>query len=142
MTTAVRWISGITAALVLVQAMLIGQALYVNGMTTVALHGWLGSGSFAAAIMLVVLTLVAVQRKEVSRLTLGLGLMVVLLMIAQLGLGYMGRRNGQAAALHIPNGVLITGLLFALVTTTFATATRADQVDQADHGPARAHLTK
>lgn len=139
MTTAVRWISGITAALVLVQAMLIGQALYVNGMTTVALHGWLGSGSFAAAIMLVVLTLVAVRRKEVSRLTLGLGLVVVLLMVAQLGLGYIGRRSGQAAALHIPNGVLITGLLFALVTSTFATATHIDQVGQ-EH--ARAHLTK
>ena len=137
MIPAVRWIAGITAALVLVQALLIGQALYVNGMTTVALHGWLGTGSFAAAIILAVLSLVAVRRKEVSRLTLGLGLMIVLLMVAQLGLGYVGRRNGQAAALHIPNGVLITGLLSALVTTTFAPGTRADQVGQ-EH--ARAHL--
>lgn len=139
MTTAVRWVSGITAALVLIQAMLIGQALYVNGMMTVALHGWLGSGSFAAAMVLAVLTLVAVRRKEASRLALGLGLVVVLLMVAQLGLGYMGRRSGLAAALHIPNGVLITGLLFALVTTTFDTVTRADQVG---HEHARAHLTR
>ncbi len=138
MITVVRWLSGITAVLVLAQAILIGQALYLGDMTKQALHGWLGNGSFAAAIILAVLTLLAVRRGEVSRLTLGLGLAVVLLMVAQLGLGYAGRRGGLPAALHIPNGVLITGLLFALVTTTFAPLRQTGQLHR-EH--ASAHLT-
>jgi hypothetical protein len=48
-----------------------------------------------------------------------LGTVVVLLMVAQLGLGYMGRRQGWAAAVHIPNGVLIASLLTAVLASTF-----------------------
>jgi len=117
MTTTLRWLSGITAALVLIQAMLIGQALYVNGMTTVELHGWLGSGSFVASIILTVLAAIGVRRGELSGAVAGLALLVALLMVAQLGLGYVGRRGGWPAAIHIPNGVLIAGLLFTLMTT-------------------------
>jgi hypothetical protein len=31
-------------------------------------------------------------------------------MTAQIGLGYAGRDSGEAAALHLPNGVLIFGI--------------------------------
>ncbi len=116
MTTTLRWLSGMTAALVLIQAMLIGQALYVNGMTTVELHGWLGSGSFAASIILTVLAAIGVRRGELSSVIAGLALLITLLMVAQLGLGYVGRRGGWPAAIHIPNGVLIAGLLFTLMS--------------------------
>lgn len=116
MTTTLRWLSGITAALVLIQAMLIGQALYVNGMTTVELHGWLGSASLVTSLILTVLAAIGVRRGELSGVIAGLALLVVLLMVAQLGLGYVGRRGGWPAAIHIPNGVLIAGLLFTLMT--------------------------
>ena len=43
----------------------------------------------------------------------------MLLMLAQLGLGYLGRRGSWPAAIHIPYGVLIAGLLFALLIATF-----------------------
>lgn len=115
----VRWLSAITTLLVLVQAALIGQALYQGQMSLLGVHGWLGSGSFVLAILLAAAIFLAVQRGELPRGVLIQGAVVVLLMVAQLGLGYMGRRNGMAAAVHIPNGVIIAGLLSALLASTF-----------------------
>ncbi|MCA9877931.1 MAG: hypothetical protein KC442_09115 [Thermomicrobiales bacterium] len=115
----VRWLSAITTLLVLVQAALIGQALYQGQMSLLGVHGWLGSGSFVLAILLAGAIFLAVQRGELPRGILVQGVIVVLLMVAQLGLGYMGRRNGMAAAVHIPNGVIIAGLLSALLASTF-----------------------
>lgn len=116
---AVRWLTAITTLLVLVQATMIGQALYLGEMSLLALHGWLGSGSFLLAILLTGAAFLAVQREELPRSVVMLGVIVVLLMVAQLGLGYMGRRGGWPAAIHIPNGVIIAALLSALLATTF-----------------------
>lgn len=116
---AVRWLSVITTLLVLVQAALIGQALYLGEISLLSLHGWLGSGSFLLAILLTGATFLVVQRGELPRSALILGVVVVVLMVAQLGLGYMGRRGGWPAAVHIPNGVVIAALLSALVASTF-----------------------
>jgi hypothetical protein len=46
-------------------------------------------------------------------------------MVAQLGLGYVGRRGGMPAAIHIPNGVLIVGLLSAVLTVALLPAPAA-----------------
>ena len=117
---AVRWISAITTLLVLLQAALIGQALYMGDMSLAALHGWLGSGSFSLAVLLVGAALLGVRSGELPRSVVIHGVIVVVLMVAQLGLGYMGRRGGFPAAIHIPNGVLIAALLAALVASTFS----------------------
>lgn len=117
---AVRWISAITTLLVLLQAALIGQALYMGDMSLAALHGWLGSGSFILAVLLVGAALLGVRSGELPRSVVIHGVIVVVLMVAQLGLGYMGRRGGFPAAIHIPNGVLIAALLAALVASTFS----------------------
>ena len=116
---AVRWLSAITALLVLLQAALIGQALYLGEMSLLALHGWLGSGSFLLALLLVGAALLGVRSGELPRSVMIHGAIVVLLMVAQLGLGYVGRRGGMPAAIHIPNGVLIATLLSALLASTF-----------------------
>lgn len=121
---AVRWISAITTLLVLLQAALIGQALYMGDMSLAAVHGWLGSGSFILAVLLVGAALLGVRSGELPRSVVIHGVIVVVLMVAQLGLGYMGRRGGFPAAVHIPNGVLIAALLAALVASTFS-ASRA-----------------
>lgn len=115
----VRWLSGLTTLLVLVQASLIGQALYLGEMSLLSLHGWLGSGSFLLAIVLAGAIFLSVQRGELPRSVLVHGVIIVALMVAQLGLGYMGRRGGWPAALHIPNGVVIASLLSALLASTF-----------------------
>lgn len=120
----VRWLSMITTLLVLVQAALIGQALYLGEMSLLALHGWLGSGSFLLAILLTGAAFLAVRRGELPRSVIVLGVIVLVLMVAQLGLGYMGRRGGWPAAVHIPNGVVIAALLSALMASTYG-ATRA-----------------
>lgn len=118
MTMSVRWIAALTIAIVLIQAMLIGQALYIGDASRFTLHGWLGNASFIGAIVLAGLLVVATRRDELPRAALGLGVLVAVLMVAQIGLGYAGRGGGWPAALHIPNGVLIAGLLAALLTIT------------------------
>jgi hypothetical protein len=115
----VRWLSALTTLLVLVQAALIGQALYLGEMSLLSLHGWLGSGSFLLAIVLTGAIFLTVRRGELPRSALIHGAIVVLLMVGQLGLGYMGRRGGWPAAIHIPNGVVIAALLSALLASTF-----------------------
>ena len=128
MTTAVRWLSGITMALVLIQAVLIGQGLFLGDPSRTALHGWIGNVTFVAAIVLAGLSIISVRRGELSRPAVGLSVLVAVLTVAQIGLGYSGRGGGVPAALHIPNGVLIATLLAALLTISFWPSTRAEQI--------------
>ena len=119
MATTVRWLSGITMALVLIQAVLIGQGLFLGDPSRTALHGWIGNVTFVGAIVLAGLSVISVRRGELSRSALALSVLVALLTVAQIGLGYSGRGGGIPAALHIPNGVLIATLLAALLTVSF-----------------------
>jgi hypothetical protein len=123
MSMTVRWVAALTIALVLIQAVLIGQALYIGDASRLALHGYLGNVSFLAAVVLAGLLVFASRRREAPRAALALGALVAVLMIAQIGLGYSGRGGGWPAAIHIPNGVLIVGLLAALLTVTFVPRT-------------------
>jgi hypothetical protein len=123
MSMTVRWVAALTIALVLIQAVLIWQALYIGDASRLALHGYLGNVSFLAAVVLAGLLVFASRRGETPRAALALGALVAVLMIAQIGLGYSGRGGGWPAAIHIPNGVLIVGLLAALLTVTFVPRT-------------------
>lgn len=118
MTTLVRWVAALTIAIVLIQAALIGQALYIGDATRFTLHGYLGNAAFLGAVVLVGLLALGVRRGELPRAALGLGILVAVLMVAQIGLGYSGRGGGWPAAVHIPNGVLVTAMLAALLTVT------------------------
>ncbi len=127
MTTAVRWLAGITMALVLLQAVLIGQGLYLGGRSLIAIHGWIGNVTFVGTIVLVGLIVIGVRRGELSRNALGLGVLIALLIVAQIGLGYSGRGGGTPAALHIPNGVLIATLLAALLMVSLWPSPSAEE---------------
>jgi hypothetical protein len=105
--------------LVLLQAVLVGQGLYLGEPSRITLHGWIGSVTFVGAIVLAALVIIGVRRSELNRSALGPGLLIALLTVAQIGLGYSGRGGGTPAALHIPNGVLIATLLAALLTISF-----------------------
>ena len=118
MTTTVRWVAALTVAIVLIQAALIGQALYIGDASRFTLHGYLGNVSFLGAVLLAGLLVLGHRRGELPRAALGLGMLVAVLMVAQIGLGYSGRGGGWPAAMHIPNGVLVTALLAALLTVT------------------------
>jgi hypothetical protein len=127
MATTVRWLSGITMVLVLIQAALIGQALYLGDPSRTALHGWIGNVTFVGALVLAALVVISVRREELSRVALGLAILIALLTVAQIGLGYAGRGGGMPAALHIPNGVLIATLLAALLMASFWPANGAER---------------
>lgn len=87
---------------VLVLALLAGRFLFL-GDTVIELHGYLGSGLFVIAIATVALTLAA----RLDGLSFGLAVAILALTFAQIGLGYVGRETPDAAAWHIPNGVLL-----------------------------------
>ncbi len=129
MTTTVRGVAALTIAIVLIQAALIGQALYIpqGDASRFTLHGYLGNASFVGAIALTGLLVATTRRGELPRAALTLGIVVAVLMVAQIGLGYAGRGGGWPAALHIPNGVLIAALLTSLLTFTLLPP-HADQI--------------
>jgi hypothetical protein len=117
----VRWLAALTVLLVLIQAAMIGQYLFQGAGSLLSLHGWLGSGSLLLSLLLTGAAFMAAQRGELPRSVIVYGIVVVVLMVVQLGLGYMGRKLGWSAAIHIPNGVIIASLLSALVGSTFIT---------------------
>ena len=127
MTTTVRWLAGITLALVLIQAVLIGQGLFLGDPSRTTLHGWIGNVTFIAAIVLAGLSVISVRRGDLSRPAIGLSVLVAVLTVAQIGLGYSGRGGGMPAALHIPNGVLIATLLAALLVVSFWPSASAER---------------
>ena len=117
-----RILTVVTAALILVQAYLAGQAWFQSQLGLISIHGWLGNVSFLTAILLVVLAFLGMRREGWGRAEMVLGVILVLLMTAQLGLGYSGRRSAAAAALHIPNGVLLTMVIAALLALAWRPA--------------------
>ena len=92
------------AALVLLQAILAGRALF--GSWSITVHGVVGNATFALAIATVAATLVARLERSATFVALVLAVVVT----AQVGLGYAGRAQPDAAAWHVPNGVLAFGL--------------------------------
>ena len=100
--------------LVVVQAVLIGQAQFGGAPELVATHGIVGNATFLAAAVALGAALLA-RRPGRVLLPLSVG---VLLLFAQTGLGYLGHRTGIGAAssVHVGLGVALT-----VVTTLAAT---------------------
>lgn len=112
-----RTLTGIAAALVLVQAVLAGQWLGGN-LSMIEVHGWLGSGTFVLTILLAGVSALGWRQGVLDVKPFAVSAGLVLLLIAQLGLGYAGRTSAVAASLHLPLGVLIFGALLTLFTLT------------------------
>jgi hypothetical protein len=113
-----RWVTVLTVGLVLVQAILAGRGWFVD-LDLIDVHGLVGNLTFLVAIGQAALAYLGRSRGGVGRLELGLSGALVLLVVAQLGLGYGGRETAGAAAWHVPNGVLIFGIATALMTLGF-----------------------
>lgn len=104
---AYRVLAGLCVLLVLVMAALAGR--YVNSLGGIDLHGILGNTVFALAVVMVALSFMTQTRGVVVGHAVGFAA----LCFAQVGLGYVGRDTAEAAAWHIPNGVLLMGLAVA-----------------------------
>lgn len=115
---AYRALAGVAAGLILAQAVLAGQWMFAGGRIDV--HGWLGNGTFVVAIGLVGLAFLGRRGGALGGADLALSGLLLLLVVAQLGLGYAGREVAAAASWHVPNGVLLTGITAAILALAFA----------------------
>jgi len=106
---ALRILAPLISLLVLVQAVFAGRGLFLD-VDAIDIHGGIGNLTLLLVVAQTVLVLVAGLRGRTRTGLLGMSLLLLVLVIAQLGLGYSGREGGQAAAWHVPNGVLIFGL--------------------------------
>lgn len=96
------------AALVLIvvtQAVIAGQ--YLFGTWSIDAHAALGNAAFSVAV----LTAAAAIFKLDNQALRIVGVVMVVLLSAQIGLGYSARDSEGAAALHIPLGVAAFGAL-------------------------------
>ena len=109
----------ITGALVLLQAVLAGRGLFFD-YDLIEVHGYVGNATFIAAMLLVVGAWLGRQRGSMGMAELALSLGLLVLTVAQIGLGYGGREDQLSASLHIPNGILVTGLCAALITLAYS----------------------
>jgi heme A synthase len=74
-------------------------------------HGVVGNVTFAFALAMLILAWRARQRPATT-----VAAVLVVLISAQIGLGYSGRDSLEAAAWHVPMGVTIFGLAVYLLT--------------------------
>lgn len=117
--TGYRWIATVFALLMVIQAFL-GMSGFVNAQEgQVTMHEMLANLMFLLAIGQTVLAWLLYTRKVVVDMPgLALNGLLVLLTIAQIGLGYAatsGDNFPNLISLHVPNGVLLMG-----VSTTLA----------------------
>lgn len=97
--------AAVIAATVFLLAVLAGRFLFLGDLI-IETHGYIGNTVFVVALVNVGLGL---ADKADGREMAVAGL-IALLTFTQIGLGYVGRDTADAAALHVPNGVLLMGL--------------------------------
>jgi hypothetical protein len=108
------WVTGLLAVLVLVMAAIAGRSLF--GTWDIVVHGGIGNAVFTLAIVAAVLSFATNAKGGIV-----IGAMAFLLLsFAQVGLGYVGRETVEAAAWHIPNGVLLMGIATFQLATLLA----------------------
>ncbi len=91
--------------LVGLQALIAGQHIF--GDWGITIHGIVGNMVFTVAV---VIAAIAIFKLDSRVLTIA-GVLMVVLISSQIGLGYSARDSDPAAALHIPLGVATFGAL-------------------------------
>jgi len=99
-----RTLAAVIAAAILVMAAIAGNALF--GSWDIEVHGWIGNTVFALATAGLALAIARRAPRDELTVAAALGLLT----FAQVGLGYVGRETAEAAAWHVPNGVLLMAL--------------------------------
>lgn len=110
-----KWLAALTAALILLQAILVGRGLYFD-FDLIETHGIVGNITFLAVIGLLALTWLTGIPGSLGKRLLIITTVLTVLMVIQIGLGYEGRDSNQAASWHIPIGVLIMGVSVAILS--------------------------
>jgi hypothetical protein len=92
-----RRLAGVTVALILVQALLAGRGWFLNH-DLIKIHGDVGSATFLVVVVQTIVAFVAWRRGVRTQMALGLSAVLLVLVFAQIGLGFGGRTSGDAAA--------------------------------------------
>lgn len=103
-----RWVSILTAVLLLIQPILAGQFAYNGKSDLEDVHEMMGNVIFLTVAGQLALAFLARKTYGAGLVGHNAGLMV--LVVAQIGLGYAGRDNEDLLAYHIPLGVLLFGM--------------------------------
>lgn len=104
-------ITSVLLTLGLVAQAWLGSAGFFEAETDLtAAHEMLGNVFFLGAAVQIVLAFLAWQKGVASRALVIVSVVLLAGVVAQLGLGYVGRENASAMAWHLPNGVLLMGL--------------------------------
>lgn len=115
LTPIFRWLTVLTAGLVVVQAFLAGRGLWLGERNLIDVHEMLANVLFLLAVAQFGLVLAMGIPGAMGKRLLGLNAVLAIAMVAQTGLGYVGRDNMDARAWHLPLGVLIFGLAVMIV---------------------------
>jgi ABC-type uncharacterized transport system permease subunit len=105
---AFRIAASLLALLVLVQALIAGQFIAAFDPDLVNLHEMVGNTLFVVSVLVFIL---AFLTRHSWRYQMAVwSLVTVVLVVVQTGLGYIGRDERDAVAVHIPLGVFIFSL--------------------------------
>ncbi len=119
-------VAGLTSAVILAMAALAGQAWFNGEMALIRMHGMVGGFALLGAVASTAIAVVE-RRRSGRLLPLALSVALLALMLGQTALGMMGRSSAAAAALHIPNGILVAMVSAVLVALAAATNRPATQ---------------
>ena len=128
--TIYKWLTIVTALAMLVQAVLGSQgSVYGGHRGLLTGHAQVGNTFFLLVVIQAFLSFQLSNGRIIPRWILGLNILLIVLTVAQIGLGYSSRDNIAVVAWHIPNGVLLMGTCTMLAvlawsrTTTSSTTT-------------------
>ena len=125
--TAYRWVTPLFTVLVIVQAFL-GMRGFVNAQEgLIDMHEMLANAMFLLAIAQTVMAWLLYTRGVAGMPVLVLNGLLVLLTVAQIGLGYSTRGDSfvTTVSLHVPNGVLLMGISTAVAVMAWQLDDRA-----------------
>ncbi len=119
--TIYKWLTIVTALAMLVQAVLGSQGSFYGGHRGLLTgHAQIGNTFFLLVVIQAFLSFQLSNAKVLPRWVLGLNIVLILLTVAQIGLGYSSRDNIAVVAWHIPNGVLLMGTCTVLASLAWS----------------------
>jgi hypothetical protein len=107
------------AVLLPIQALMGSDAFMKNNEDARNMHEMMGNVFFLLSAALLVLGFFAMRNGSLGTTGVALRVVLVLLVVAQLGLGYSGRDDVDLKIWHIANGVLLMGVSTVVATMTF-----------------------
>jgi len=125
---AYRWLTIVTAAFVIVQAVLASQWLFKGETDLLDVHEMVANIFFLLVVAQAILTVLIKFPGRWGRQLVLMNGLLVLLTLVQIGLGYSGRDSADAKAWHVPMGVLLFGL--AVATAMLAARPLTSEVEQ------------